>query len=63
MNSKELARLVDDLTRVQILLMQKRRDHNGQVLEHEDIDEIQVTIEILQNLIIEPNYIWRNKKS
>lgn len=61
MQAKQLANVIKQLEIVQINLMRQRRDHNGQVLQHDDIDQINVTIEILQNLIIEPKYIWRKK--
>ena len=61
MDEKAILRTIKDLEIIQIILMQQRRDHNGQVLEHDDIDQINITIEILTNLIKEPTYIWRNK--
>jgi len=51
--------LIKQLTIVQINLMRQRRNHNGNILERDDIDEIQKVIEILSNLIIEPKHIWR----
>lgn len=41
--------------------MRKRRDHNGNILQRDDIDAIQTVIDILSNLIIEPNHIWKRK--
>jgi len=55
----ELENLIKQLTIVQINLMRQRRNHNGNILERDDIDEIQKVIEILSNLIIEPKHIWR----
>lgn len=60
MDKEPLENIIKELTKVQIRLMQQRRDHNGQVLNHDDIDQIQTTIEILLNLIIEPKHTWKN---
>ncbi len=62
MDTKALNRVIKDLEIIQIKLMQQRRDHNGQVLQHDDIDVINTTIEIINNLIIEPKHIWKITK-
>ena len=63
MDTKALKRVIRDLEIIQIIIMQQRRDHNGQVLEHNDVDVINQTIEILSNLVIEPKHIWRKRKT
>jgi len=62
MDTQALNRVIKDLEIIQIKLMQQRRDHNGQVLQHDDIDVINTTIEIINNLIIEPNFTWKITK-
>lgn len=62
MDEYNLKNAIARLEIVQVRLMQQRRDHNGQVLERDDIDQIQITIEILSNLIIEKDYIWKSKQ-
>lgn len=49
-NKKFLEVLILGLTQVQMFLQAKRRDHNGQVLKHDDIDELNRSIEILENI-------------
>lgn len=61
MDEKNLSILITRLEIVQIKLEAQRRDHNGQVLQHDDIDEIQTTIEILSNLTHDIKYIWHKK--
>jgi hypothetical protein len=58
MTKELLENLIKELTIVQVRLMQQRRDHNGNILQRDDIDQIQTTIEILLNLIMEPKHIW-----
>ncbi len=58
MQPQALEKIINDLEIVQINLMRQRRDHNGQVLQHDDIDAIQTTIDILLNLIKDNTYIW-----
>lgn len=48
MKSTDIDILIQGLTFVQMDLQQKRRDHNGNVLKHDDIDELQRSIEILK---------------
>lgn len=38
------------LTYVQMELQNQRRDHNGNVLKHDDIDKLQESIEVLKNI-------------
>jgi hypothetical protein len=61
MDEKNLENLITRLEIVQIKLQAKRRDHNGSILQHDDIDQLQTTIDIIKNLIIDENYIWQNK--
>lgn len=61
MSPKYLENLIERLEIVQMKLQSQRRDHNGQVLQHDDIDQIQITIEIIKNLIVDKKYIWKNK--
>lgn len=61
MDEKNLENLITRLEIVQIKLQAKRRDHNGQVLQRDDINQLQTTIDIIKNLIIDENYIWQNK--
>lgn len=49
-NKKFLEILILGLTQVQMFLQAKRRDHNGNVLKHDDIDELQRSIDILTNI-------------
>ena len=58
MNEYNLNNAIARLELIQIELQAQRRDHNGQVLQHEDIDQLQTSIDIIKNLIIEPNFIW-----
>lgn len=62
MDDKNLENLITRLEIIQIKLLSKRRNHNGNVLDHDDIDQIQTIIEILQNLIMDEDYIWKNTK-
>lgn len=48
MKYSDLEILINGLTFVQMELQRKRRDHNGNVLKHDDIDELQRSIEILK---------------
>lgn len=50
MKTSDIDILILGLTYVQMYLQNKRRDHNGNVLKHDDIDELQRSIEILQNV-------------
>lgn len=50
--------LIEQLEIVQMTLYRQRRDHNGNTKDHDDIDAIQTTIDILLNLIEEPAHIW-----
>lgn len=63
MDTKNLENLITRLEIVQIKLQAKRRDHNGNVLQHDDIDQLQTSIDIISNLIIDENYIWQNKST
>lgn len=63
MDTKNLENLITRLEIVQIKLMAKRRDHNGNVLQRDDIDQLQTSIDIIKNLIIDENYIWQNKNT
>jgi len=49
-NKKFIEILILGLTQIQMFLQAKRRDHNGNVLKHDDIDQLQESIAILQNL-------------
>ena len=62
MQPQALEKIINDLEIVQINLMRQRRDHNGQVLQRDDIDAIQTTIDILLNLIKDNTYIWKSKQ-
>lgn len=53
LNIKTIELLITGLTFVQMQLQADRRDHNGQVLEHDDIDDLQRSIEILKNIEME----------
>lgn len=57
-----MEKTIKQLEIIQIELMRKRRDHNGNIIQHDDIDAIQTVIDILSNLIIEPNHIWQKSK-
>jgi hypothetical protein len=48
MKPQEIEFLILGLTYVQMELQNQRRDHNGNVLKHDDIDELQRSIEILK---------------
>jgi hypothetical protein len=50
MKSSDIEILIQGLTFVQMELQRKRRDHNGNVLKHDDIDELQRSIDILINI-------------
>ncbi len=50
MKPQEIEFLILGLTYVQMELQKQRRDHNGNVLKHDDIDELQRSIEILKNI-------------
>lgn len=58
MDTKLLSSTIAYLETIQMDLQAQRRDHNGNVINHDDIDQIQITIDIIKNLIIEPSYIW-----
>lgn len=53
MKKSDLEILIQGLTFVQMELQNKRRDHNGNVLVHWDIDQIQGSIKILQDIIMD----------
>ena len=61
MEQEQLQNLIKGLEIVQIRLMQQRRDHNGQVLQKDDLEQINTTIEIINNLIMDNKYIWQKK--
>jgi hypothetical protein len=61
MDEKNLENIITRLEIVQIKLQAKRRDHNGNILQKDDIEAINVVIEIIKNLIIDEDYIWQNK--
>lgn len=48
MKAQEIEFLIMGLTYVQMELQKQRRDHNGNVLKHDDIDELQKSIEVLK---------------
>ena len=50
MKAQEIEFIIMGLTYVQMELQAQRRDHNGNVLKHDDIDELQRSIEILKNI-------------
>lgn len=62
MQKEALEELIIKLEVVQINLMRQRRDHNGNILERDDIDAIQTAIDILLALSIEPTNIWKKIK-
>ena len=49
-NKKFVEILIKGLTLIQMYLQAKRRDHNGQVLKHDDIDDLQRSIKILEDI-------------
>ncbi len=49
-NKRDTEILIEGLTCVQMHLQQKRRDHNGNVLKHDDIDILQEAIQVLINV-------------
>lgn len=53
MKQSDIDILIQGLTFVQMDLQQRRRDHNGNVLKHDDIDELQRSIEILKVIQME----------
>ena len=63
MENKDLEKLITLLEIVQIKLMMKRMDYHGivPVDQKDDIDVFQTSIDIIKNLIIDKDYIWRNK--
>lgn len=65
MDDKSLESLIMRLEIVQLKLSGKRRDYHGIVPydKKDDIEAIQVVIEIIKNLIIDKDYIWRNKNT
>jgi hypothetical protein len=65
MHPDSLNKIINDLEVVQIKLMQQRRDYHGTIPEgqHDDIDAIQTTIEILLNLTKDEKYIWKKKQA
>ena len=64
MQPQALEKIINDLEVVQIKLMQQRRDYHGTIPpgQHDDIDAIQTTIDILLNLTKDDKYIWKKKK-
>lgn len=50
LNKKTIELLITGLTFVQMQLQAERRDYHGTVLKHDDIDELQRSIEILKNI-------------
>lgn len=58
----DLSRTILRLEEIQIKLEAQRRDHNGQVLVRNDIEQLQKSIEIIKNLIIDNKYIWQRKE-
>jgi hypothetical protein len=50
MKKQEIEFIILGITYVQMELQRQRRDHNGNVLKHDDIDELQKSIEILKNI-------------
>jgi hypothetical protein len=50
MKQSDIDILIIGLTYVQMELQRQRRDHNGNILKHDDIDELQKSIEILKNI-------------
>ena len=46
----KIEHLILQLTIVQMELQRVRRDHNGNVLKHDDIDKLQESINILVNI-------------
>ena len=63
MDEKNLNNLITRLEIVQIKLQDKRVNHNGNVLDHDDIDQLQISIEIITNLIKDEDYIWRKQNT
>jgi len=61
MNIEQLEKIIEDLTILQIFLNDKRIDYHGVAIKKDDIEQIQMTIDIINNLIIEKDYIWKNK--
>lgn len=53
MKKGDLEILIQGLTFVQMELQRQRRDHNGNVLVHWDIDQLQGSIKILSDLIMD----------
>lgn len=64
MDPKSLENLLTRLEILQIKLTNKRIDYHGIVPHNkkDDLEVIQTCIDIIKNLIIEPNYIWQKKK-
>lgn len=62
MDKQNLENLITRLEIIQIKLMAKRRDHNGNILQRDDIEAIQAVIDIISNLIVDENYIWQKKE-
>ena len=50
LNKKTIEMLITGLTIIQMQLQDDRRDHNGNVLKHDDIDELQRSIIILEDI-------------
>ena len=50
MKASDLDILIQGLTFVQMELQRQRRDHNGNVLVHWDIDQLQESINILDHI-------------
>lgn len=59
----KIKKTIDGLEYIQVRLLTERRNYNGNILDKDDINEIQIVIEILQNLIIDNKYIWKKPKS
>ena len=53
LNKKTIEMLITGLTILQMELQAERRDHNGNVLKHDDIDQLQQSIAILENFKME----------
>ena len=60
MKISDIEILIMGLTYVQMELQRQRRDHNGNVLKYDDINELQKSIEILKN--IQKDLWTKNKK-
>lgn len=52
-NKKTIEMLITGLTLIQMQLQAERRDYHGTVLKHDDIDELQRSIKILEDIKME----------